>query len=35
MATREAACHCGQLGVEVTSDPFAVDLQLPLCRLKL
>ena len=23
MATREAACHCGQLRLEVTGDPFA------------
>jgi hypothetical protein len=26
MATREAACHCGQLELEVTGDPFAVSI---------
>jgi hypothetical protein len=26
MATREAACHCGQLRVEVAGDPFAVSI---------
>ena len=26
MATREAACHCGQLRLEVTGDPFAVSI---------
>ena len=26
MATREAACHCGQLRVETTGEPFAVSL---------
>jgi hypothetical protein len=26
MATREAACHCGQLRVEVTGDPFSVSI---------
>ena len=26
MATREAACHCGQLRVEATGDPFAVSI---------
>lgn len=26
MATREAACHCGQLRLEVTGDPFVVSL---------
>ncbi|HSC49289.1 MAG TPA: GFA family protein [Gaiellaceae bacterium] len=25
-ATREAACHCGQLRLEVTGDPFAVSI---------
>ena len=24
MSTREAACHCGQLRLEVTGDPFVV-----------
>jgi len=26
MPTREAACHCGQLRLEVTGDPFAVSI---------
>jgi hypothetical protein len=26
MATREAACHCGQLRLEVAGDPFAVSI---------
>jgi hypothetical protein len=26
MAAREAACHCGQLRLEVTGDPFVVSL---------
>ena len=26
MATREAACHCGQLRLEVDGDPFAVSI---------
>jgi hypothetical protein len=26
MATREAACHCGQLRLEVTGEPFAVSI---------
>jgi hypothetical protein len=26
MATREAACHCGQLRLEVSGDPFAVSI---------
>jgi hypothetical protein len=26
MATREAACHCGQLQLEVTGEPFAVSI---------
>ena len=26
MSTREAACHCGQLGLEVTGDPFVVSI---------
>jgi hypothetical protein len=26
MATREAACHCGQLRLGVTGDPFAVSI---------
>ena len=26
MATREAACHCGQLRLEVEGDPFVVSL---------
>jgi hypothetical protein len=26
MATREAACHCGQLRLEVEGDPFAVSI---------
>jgi hypothetical protein len=26
MATREAACHCGQLRLEVTGDPFVVSI---------
>jgi hypothetical protein len=26
MATREAACHCGQLRLEVTGDPFVVSM---------
>src|SRR5262245_5850731 len=26
MATREAACHCGQLRLEVESDPFAISI---------
>jgi hypothetical protein len=26
MATREASCHCGQLRLEVTGDPFVVSL---------
>jgi hypothetical protein len=26
MATREAACHCGQLRLEVAGDPFVVSL---------
>jgi hypothetical protein len=26
MASREAACHCGQLRLEVTGDPFAVSI---------
>ena len=26
MATREAACHCGQLRVEATGEPFAVSI---------
>ena len=26
MTTREAACHCGQLRLEVTGDPFAVSI---------
>jgi len=26
MATREASCHCGQLTLEVTGDPFAVSI---------
>jgi len=26
MATREAACHCGQLRPEVDGDPFVVSL---------
>jgi hypothetical protein len=26
MSTREAACHCGQLRLEVTGDPFVVSI---------
>jgi hypothetical protein len=26
MATREAACHCGQLRLEVTGEPFAISI---------
>jgi hypothetical protein len=26
MATREAACHCGQLRLEVTGEPFSVSI---------
>jgi hypothetical protein len=26
MATRRAACHCGQLRLEVAGDPFAVSI---------
>jgi hypothetical protein len=26
MATREAACHCGQLRLEVEGDPFVVSI---------
>ena len=26
MATREAACHCGQLRLEVAGDPFVVSI---------
>src|SRR4029450_3965270 len=26
MATRHAACHCGQLELEVTGEPFAVSI---------
>jgi hypothetical protein len=26
MTTREAACHCGQLRLEVTGDPFSVSI---------
>jgi len=26
MGTRDAACHCGQLRLEVTGDPFAVSI---------
>jgi len=26
MATREAACHCGQLRLDVTGDPFVVSM---------
>ena len=26
MATREATCHCGQLRLEVTGEPFAVSI---------
>jgi hypothetical protein len=26
MATREAACHCGQLRLEVEGDPFVVGI---------
>ena len=26
MATREAACHCGQLRLDVTGDPFSVSI---------
>jgi hypothetical protein len=26
MATREAACHCGQLRLQVTGDPFVVSI---------
>ena len=26
MATREAACHCGQLRLEVEGDPFVVSM---------
>src|SRR5919198_264675 len=26
MATRDAACHCGQFGLEVAGDPFAVSI---------
>ena len=26
MATREAACHCGQLRLQVAGDPFAVSI---------
>src|SRR5204863_8049441 len=26
MATREAACHCGQLRLEVSGEPFAVEI---------
>ena len=26
MATREAACHCGQLRLEVEGDPFSVSI---------
>jgi hypothetical protein len=26
MATRDAACHCGQLRLEVEGDPFAVSI---------
>jgi hypothetical protein len=26
MSTREAACHCGQLHLEVTGEPFAVSI---------
>lgn len=26
MATRQAACHCGQLSLEVTGDPFVVSI---------